>query len=99
MTILSLKEVPVIAQWIRHSPVVSEVVSSPLAGGREIFGVLDTRLVLSFPTQVLVSNQHKRVSFIYDTSVVFWRSQICVLATQVFYSVGGPSFTNIYELQ
>ena len=66
---------------------VHEFVSSPLAGGRKFlvcWNMCHTRLVLPFPTQVLVSNQHKRVSFICDKSVVFWRTQTCVWATQVF---------------
>ena len=45
-----------------------EVLSSHLAGDREIlvcWNMCHKRLVMSFPTQVLVSIQHKRVSFTY----------------------------------
>ena len=85
--IVASQRVSVIAQWIEHTSLVHEVVSSPLDGGRKFFGVLEhvsrkTCVVIS--TQVFVLHQHKFVSFIYDKSVVFCRTQTCVWPTQLF---------------
>ena len=52
-TIVLSQTMSVIAQWIGHSPVMHEVVSSPLAGGRRFFGVLEH---VSHKTCVVISN-------------------------------------------
>ena len=54
-----------IAQWIGLPALMHEVAGSPLAGNRKCLGALNTchiRFVLPFPTQLLVSSWHKRVS-------------------------------------
>ena len=53
MTTVSSLKVSVIAQWIGHSPLVHEVVRSPLVGGRMCFGVLE---YVSHKTCVVISN-------------------------------------------
>ena len=55
----------VIAQWIGYLPVVHEVVSSPLAGGREFFGVLEHA-------------SHKTCAVISNTSACVKSTQTCV---------------------
>ena len=73
--------VPVIAQWIGHPSLVHEVVSSPPDVGRKFFGELEhmsNKICVAISTQLLVLHEHKCVYFIYDKSVLFWRTQTCV---------------------
>ena len=82
---MALRGISVIVQWIGHPPVVHWVVSSPLVGSSKYLGVLvqvshKTYVIIS--TQVLVLNQHKLMNFIYDRSVLLWRTQTCEWQTQ-----------------
>ena len=66
---------------MRRTALMREVEGLPLEDDRKfsnVFNMHHTRFVLSYPAQILVLSQHKRVSFMYDKIVASRRTQIYV---------------------